>query len=293
VAIAGTVTVDPATGAFEFIGADGGPQDGTEIAGRLDIAVLVRSAATGGTWRAAVGDGIEGVTVAAVVDAVRTVADATGVTEILTDAVRERYVSLVAVEEIADDPLGPTTRYDLEIDTERFADEFPLRWRAFTTGAIPGAGRASPLPVSVRLTTDQVLVAVDADAVGWSWRRVAWSADPFVPAALIPDPSTYTIRAACTSEDGTVFWQTTFASCDEALAIARDLAAQTGATTALVEAGVVEAELGSRIDRTVARLCAAVENPAELTPVEVWEAQYGSALVNAAVCVGDVTVLVP
>jgi hypothetical protein len=227
-----------------------------------------------------------------VLAAISAVADASTVDEVLTEVVRARYVTLLDAESVTE-ALGPATRYDLAIDTERFADEFPLRWRAFTTGAVPGSGTTSPLPLSVRLTDDRMLVAVDAARAGWSWRRASWSVDPFVPEALLPDPSSSTIRAACTTDGGEVYWETPIASCDEALATARGVAEQTGATAALADAGVPGADIGPRIDQTVARLCEAMANPQELVDVEEWEATFGAALVTAGICVGDPTVLVP
>ncbi|MFZ9042744.1 MAG: hypothetical protein ACO225_13810 [Ilumatobacteraceae bacterium] len=291
-AVDGTVTVDPTSRAFEFVGRAGGPQDGVEVAGRLGIVSLVRSSETGTAWQPAPTGGPVATTVSEVVDAVHAVADALTVDEILTSEVRQRYVTLVAAENVEDDPIGPITAYELTIDTARLADEFPLRWQVFTTRAIPGAGEVSPLPVTVEITDEQVLTAVDAPDIGWSWRRLAWSADPFVPDALIPDQRTYTIRAACTADDGALFWQTTFATCDEALAVAAGVADQTGVRATLIDAGLPDDEIGPKLDLTVARLCTAVEDPTRLTTVEGWERTFGYALVDAAVCVGDPTVLV-
>lgn len=291
--VAGTVIVDPATGAFEFSGSADGPQRGLDIAGRLGIATFVRSTSTGGEWRVVIPGGVDDASASAVERSVRAVADAASVDEILTDTVRGRYVTLLAAETIDDERLGRSERFDLEIDTERFADEFPLRWHAFETGAVPGAPATSALPVSVRLSDDRILLEVVADSVGWSWRRLSWSADPFVPAVLVPDPSTYTIRAACTSKDGRLVWETTFASCQEALDAARGLADQTGATTILTDGGLPDAAVTERIESAVPRLCAAMENPFQLTPVDAWEVPFGAALVAAAVCIGDPTILVP
>ena len=292
--LTGTVTIDPVSGAFEFSGEDGGLQDGITIAGRLDSALFIRSATTAGAWLAPADpatDPLEASLVARVIEVARAVADAASIDEILTDPVRDRYVTLLAAESSDDTLFGAATRYDLEIDTERFARDYPLRWRAFATGAVLGASDQAPLPISVELADDGLLVAVDAGSVGWAWRRVSSSTDPFVPDVLVPDPSTYTIRAACTSADGTAIWQTTFPSCQEALDAARGIAEQTGVTTGLIQAGVAGAEVGSRIDDSVARLCAAMEDPTELAQVEPWQAPFGSALVAAGVCVGDPTVL--
>jgi hypothetical protein len=171
----GTITLDTQSRAFEFVGDANGSQAGVEVASRDGSTVYVRTG--DGTWRPA-GDG--DTIVGELRRAIDYLVDDDTADDILTDRLRRGYVDLVEqqAEGTGDQRV---TRYELSLDTRAFALDFPLQWQAFRESAIPGVEESAALPVTIWLDTDQVLVRVRDEATGWSWQRLAYSADSFAP----------------------------------------------------------------------------------------------------------------
>jgi hypothetical protein len=171
----GTLTVDTTTRSFEFVGRNGGPQTGVQAVSTGGSTVYIR--ASDGDWRLAepadalVGD---------LNTVVRYLSDDDTSDAILTNRLRRGYVDL---REQASEGLGDNelTRYELEIDTEGFAGDYPLQWQELQAKAIPGVSKTRMLPVIIWLDTDSVLVRVRDEQTNWSWERLTYSDTPFSP----------------------------------------------------------------------------------------------------------------
>lgn len=171
----GTMTLDTSTRAFEFVGRGTGPQAGTQVVSTDGVTVYIRSGAA--EWQVAQsGDAIAG-DVRQAADYLR---DADSADDILTSAIRDDFVDLIDRTELGkgDDELR---RFALQIDTTAFEAVSPLGFQRFEQDAIPGVGLARALPVTITLDADNVLVQLDDDVTNWSWQRLTYSDQPFVP----------------------------------------------------------------------------------------------------------------
>lgn len=264
----GTLTIDRTTGAFAFVGREGGPQSGFEAVSPAGTVVYVRQG--GAAWRAA-GSGDEVVT--ALADATAHLPD--GADGVLTNRLRIGYVSVLRAERVDAADGGARTRFDLALDTAAFSLDFPLQWEEFRKMVVPEAPTQPAMAVSMVLDDRNVLVELVVPTGNWSWRRITDSPQPFVPPDPVADPGAQIVQVACVSAQD-VFWQTPFASCDDALAVAEQVA---------TDAGIID-----RIDDlagTTARLCAEMERLEGATEVGPAATRLAIELVAADVCRGD------
>jgi hypothetical protein len=170
----GTLTLDAQTGAFEFVGRDGGRHSGIHVVSSDGSRVVLRR--DGGAWRTAG----EADTVANdAATAAAYLAKSDGVETILPGLFR-RHVELVqqTTERTADSELE---RYDLLLDTEAMSRENLLEWTEFQRDAIPGVEPTRALPITIWVDADDVVVRLAAGTTGWRWVRLAHLAEPFVP----------------------------------------------------------------------------------------------------------------
>ncbi len=176
----GTLTIDTASRAFTFVGRATGVHAGIEVVSPNGSSAYVRRPP--GNWAL--------LTDTAAADAqlsrddllrvVRYLSNDDTADAILTNRVRRGYVDLVAqTTEGTDD--NERTRYELEIDTLEFSTDAPLDWQTFLQDAIPDAPEVQALHVVIWLDAENVLVRVSNDDSNWSWERLAYSAQPFVP----------------------------------------------------------------------------------------------------------------
>jgi hypothetical protein len=171
----GILTLDATTGAFEFVGRGAGTQAGVKVVS-LDGSTAYISESSGGWRPLGSGDDID----ESVRGAVEFLRNDKNADAILTNRLRRGYVSLAAqtTEGEGDDEL---TRYELELNTQGFSVDYPLQWREFQNGAIPGVQTSRVLPVVIWIDQAGVLVRVRADENNWSWERLTYSSLPFVP----------------------------------------------------------------------------------------------------------------
>lgn len=272
----GTVTLDVETGAFEFVGRATGVQSGLQVVSPDGSTVYVRQGA--GPWRtAAATDGDVG----GVLTAISYLTDDDTADDILTNRLRRGFVELVdEVDEGSGD--AKLTRYDMTFDTELFARDFPLQWQEYQSDAVPGATVGREVPVTIWLDDDGVLMRVEDGQANWAWERLTYSDQPFRPIDPADDTGTRVVQVACVSDDNSIFWQTPFGSCDEALVVARDTA-----TTA----GVAEAF--DDLDRQIAQACSTLERDDGPVPATTDEVRLAEALVEAGVCRGDPAIFTP
>ena len=274
-AVDGTLTLDAATGAFEFVGRATGPQSGLQVVSPDGTTVYLRRGAA--PWRAVAAADVDA---EAVRTAVTYLVDDDSADDILTNRLRRGFVELLAQvdEGTGDDRL---TRYEMTLDTEQFARDFPLQWQEFRSGAVPGSTADAAVPVTIWLDQDDVLMRVRDEQTNWVWERLTYSDQPFQPADPTSETDTRIVQVACVSDDNSIFWQTPLASCTEALAVARDAAAAAGA------------DGFDDLDRTIARLCSAMEREDGPLPATPAEASLATALVEAGVCRGDPAIFAP
>ena len=275
-AVDGTLTLDATTRAFEFVGRATGPQSGLQVVSPDGTTVYVRRGAA--PWRAAT-DGEGDAT--AVRTAVAYLANDDSADDILTNRLRRGFVDLLTEvdEGTGDDRL---TRYEMAVDTERFARDFPLQWQEYRSDAVPGAEPIADGRVTIWLDGDAVLMRVEDQQTNWSWERLTYSDQPFRPVDPANEAQTRVVQVACVSDDNSIFWQTPLASCDQALIVARETATSVGVATAFDD-----------LDRTVARLCSTMEREDGPLPATADEAVLADALVEAAVCRGDPAIFTP
>jgi len=200
----GTVTIDRTSRAFEFLGRNGGPHTGVHVVsvngsdlyireGQGDWAVLTDAdTVTGGLSR----QGLR--------DVVRYLTEAENADTILTNRLRRGYVDLI---EQASEGLGENelTRYEMEIDTLEFSDDYPLQWQNFQATAIPRVRAMRSLRVIIWLDADDVLVRVRDEQTNWSWERLTYSDLPFTPI----DPAVTLLDATTESTDAATETPTT------------------------------------------------------------------------------------
>lgn len=188
----GTLTLDAATQAFEFLGRGSGSQAGVQVVSPDGAAVYTRVGS--GNWQRAVGTNP---IVSDVVRAVGYLADDDSADDILTTQVRRGYVDLIERTEIGSGD-AELRRYDLRIDTRSFEAAFPFQFQQFEDEALPGVPSVRGLVVSITLDDDDVLVAVDDAGSNWSWQRLTYSSEPFAPI----DPSDTIVITDGTTVDG-------------------------------------------------------------------------------------------
>lgn len=266
----GTLTIDTETLAFEFVGRAGGPQSGLQVVSADGSTVYLRQSTA--PWRAATSTDVVATDVRI---AVAYLADADTADTILTNRIRRGFVELDAQvdEGTGDDRL---TRYEMTLDTQAFARDFPLQWQSFQDDAIPGAQQGEAVAVTIWLDTENVLMRVRDESASWSWERLVYGDQPFRPIDPANDTETRIVQVACVSDDDTIFWQTPFPSCDTALSAARLAADAAGVAGAFDD-----------LDRTIARICSTMEREVGPLPATSDEAALAAALVDSDVCRGD------
>lgn len=171
----GTMTLDATTSAFEFIGRGTGPQAGTQVVSTDGETVFIRRGS--GAWGVATADD------AIARDAKRAAGylkDDDSADDILTSAVRRDFVDLVERTELGKGA-DELRRFELQIDTTAFEAVSPLDFQSYERHAIPGVALARALPVTITLDADNVLMQVDDTVTKWSWQRLTYSDQPFVP----------------------------------------------------------------------------------------------------------------
>jgi hypothetical protein len=171
----GTLTLDTATKAFEFLGRGTGQQAGVQIVSPDGAAVYARSGTS--NWElAAPGDKIA----ADAKVAAEYLYDDDSADDILTTPWRRDFVELIERTELGTGK-AELRRFELRLDTDTFEDRSPVQFGDFQRQAIPGVRAARALRVTITLDHDTVLVQVDDEGTNWSWQRLTYSDQPFTP----------------------------------------------------------------------------------------------------------------
>jgi hypothetical protein len=173
----GTITVDTASHAFEFVGSGDPdtPQSGLQIVSPDGTRVYVRQ--DNGTWHEAA-DGDDNV--AAIMRSMPYLLGVNDADDILENKLRKNYVDLIdeATEGVAPDALE---HYEMAFDTAAYSSDYPLQWQDFEDRVIPGAVPGDAVPVSMWIDEDHVVMRLRDDETHWAWERLAYSNEPFTP----------------------------------------------------------------------------------------------------------------
>lgn len=171
----GTLVLDTVTGSFEFVGRGTGSQAGMQVVSPDGVTTYVRRDAT--AWQEApAGDRLA----ADVLLAVEYLRDDDSADDILTRPLRRNYVDLIERTEIGEGD-DVVYEYEMRFDTAAFQENFPLEYADFEDRAIPGVAQVRGLLITITVDGDQVLVRVDDANTNWSWQRLSYSDQAFVP----------------------------------------------------------------------------------------------------------------
>jgi hypothetical protein len=184
----GTITVDTASHAFEFVGggATDAPQSGLEIVSPDGTRVYVRQ--DNGSWHEAA-DGDDNV--AAIMQSMPYLLGVKDADDVLENKLRKHFVDLIdeTTEGVAPDA---HERYEMAIDTRNYSSDYPLQWQNFEDAVIPGAVQGDAVPVTMWIDDDHVVVRLRDDETHWAWERLAYSNERFTPI----DPGSVAVPAS-------------------------------------------------------------------------------------------------
>ena len=173
----GTITVDTASHAFEFVGSGStdDAQSGLEIVSPDGTRVYVRQG--DGIWHEAA-DGDDNV--AAIMTSMPYLLGVNDADDILENKLRKNYIDLIdeTTEGVAPDA---RERYEMAIDTDNYSSDYPLQWQDFEDRVIPGAVQGDAVPVTMWIDGDHVVVGLQDDETHWAWERLAYSDERFTP----------------------------------------------------------------------------------------------------------------
>jgi hypothetical protein len=177
----GTLTIDSTSRAIEFAGRGTGDQAGLQIVSPDGSIFFVRTGV--GDWRRSGSGDTE---VADLKLASQYLVRSTTSDDVLHNRLRRGFVDLI---DRADEGEGDSqlTRYEMEFDTLRFAENFPLQWSDYRSQAIPGIGESRAVPVTMWIDNNDVLVRVTDTQTGWAWERLIYSSQQFTPIAASAD----------------------------------------------------------------------------------------------------------
>ncbi len=170
----GRLTIDTTTGAFEFVGREGGSDEGWHAISPDGRRIVLRQGTE--PWREAVDDD-------PIADEIRIVTSylrkADGVDTLLPARVRQHVELVQQSTDVTTS--GEWTRYDLLVNTEAFSRQNVIEWTEFRRDAVPGAAELAALPMTIWVDDDGVLVRLVDDTSGWRWERLAYLSEPFAP----------------------------------------------------------------------------------------------------------------
>jgi len=189
--LAGTITVDTASGAYQFVGQANGPQDGLEAVSPDGTRVYVRQ--DGGTWREPAERDDDIAAIAQVLPYLLGVNDPD---DVLENKLRKNYIDLIDETTEGVDP-DARERYEMAIDTDNYSSDYPLQWQDYEDRVVPRAVMGGAVPVTMWVDDDHVVVRLRDDETHWAWERLTYSNEGFKPIdpggvaiADTPEPTT-------------------------------------------------------------------------------------------------------
>ncbi len=276
------MTFDVSTGAFEFVGSPDSPNAADWLTSPDGDTVYARAGAE--QWRRLPADDDLTATIREAMEVLSRSDDADA---ILTSRIRRGFVEL---DDEVDEGNGRTrrTRYDVRLELDRFADDFPLQWANFSNDIAPGIRPSPNYPLSFWLDGENVLARLEIPAAGWSWDRLAYSDRAFEPirppADQLVEPEVLPSELRTCSVAGAEF-STSLDDCEQARLIGRQLAVSVG----LAAAGDDEAA-----EETFVAVCNAAQGAAPAGDLADEDARaLAELLSDSGVCPGDPELIRP
>lgn len=281
----GTLIADFETRSFEFVGLAGTANANDRITRPDSDVVYARN--QNATWRV-VGADDPALDLVATIDAtIDVLAGSDTADVILTSQIRRDYVNLIEESEEGEGD-NTRTRYDVALDLDAFAERFPVQWQSFQQNAIPGVDDSPRLEVSMWTDDESVLVRVQDESTGWNWERLDYSSGEFEafqpPVTQIVNPETAETAIAIDCQVDGLQFATILATCDEATAVGRQLAASVGLTDSADAPDAGPA---------FAALCAVLQGGEPATFEEDAYVELAGLLVDTGVCSGDTALVQP
>ncbi len=186
-AVEGTLRLNVASGAFDFVGTAGTSPLTTEVVSPDGSTVFVREGR--GEWRAAGAQDAAATAVRGVVPYLMHVVTAD---HVLTNRLRKGYIDLIDKSQVG---LGDDAydRYDMAFNTSAFASDYPLQWQEFAGQVVPGIVASSSAPVSITLDQRSVVMSLDVTQSNFEWQRLSYDAvaytDLLDPSGVVPAPT--------------------------------------------------------------------------------------------------------
>lgn len=167
--IDGTLSLDVDTSAFEFVGGTTGPQEGVQVVSPDGTASYIRTPGT--EWRPTTSDDS---IVGALQAALPFLLNVDGPDAVLENRLRQGDIDLIdqVNEGVGDDELR---RYELELDTASYSENWPLQWNDYRNQVVPALGIGSAVPLVMTLDDDNVVVRLSAPESNWAWERLTFS----------------------------------------------------------------------------------------------------------------------
>lgn len=172
--LVGTITVDTASHAYEFVGGVDGPQSGLEIVSPDGTRVYVRQG--DGGWREPAD---EDDNVAAIARAMPYLLGVNDADDVLESKLRKHYIDLIDETTEGVDP-DALERYEMAVDTDDYSSDNPLQWQEYQDRVVPGAVQSDAVPVTMWIDDNHVVVRLRDDESHWAWERLTYTDEPFV-----------------------------------------------------------------------------------------------------------------
>jgi hypothetical protein len=172
--IDGTLTIDFATGAFEFVGTPGGAQSGTQVVTPNGTSLFIRQGTA--AWRGADDDGLS-MSLLAIRPYLTGVVSAD---DVLGNGLRKGYIDLLDKVTEGIDP-NAVDRYDMLVNFDAFASRFPTEWEDYRADVEPAANAGSAVPLTLAIDESKVVVRFRNDQTRFAWQRLTYSAVRFQP----------------------------------------------------------------------------------------------------------------
>lgn len=181
----GTLTLDTASRAFEFVGRGNGAQAGLQVVSADGSTMYIRQGAA--TWH--VGSEADPI-ISELARAMPYLLRVDTTDDVLPKRLRQGYVDLIdrASEGIDESEL---TRYEMAFNTSGFSNDHPFQWQSFQAEVIPGIVIDPSVPVTMWTDQDSMVVRFQDEKTGWRWQRLTYADEPFVPL----DPSRAVLEA--------------------------------------------------------------------------------------------------
>ncbi len=169
----GTLALDTASRAFEFVGRGNGAQAGLQVVSVDGSTMYVRQGAA--TWH--VGTAADPI-ISELGRAMPYLLRVDTTDDVLPKRLRQGYVDLIDRASVGIDE-SELTRYEMAFNTSGFSNDHPFQWQSFQAEVIPGIVIDPSVPVTMWTDQDSMVVRFQDEKTGWRWQRLTYADIPF------------------------------------------------------------------------------------------------------------------